>query len=261
MTSLRVIFVGGAIAYRGLFNWIHPAMYVPAVLGAPLFQILFFTYLGRFSGLESDGFFVVGNALQACGMASIYGTTMVIANERWFGTLGPLLATPARRLPLFLGRALPFVASGFLVSAFGLAGGHLLLAFDPAPSALPALALIMVVTVTSCTAFGLLIGSWGLAARDSYLAANLAYFLMLLVCGTNVPLDALPAWLRAIGNLLPVTHGVEAARAVADGRSLASVSGALGREALVGFVYAVLAYTLFRFLERDSRRRASLQTL
>ena len=32
---------------------------------------------------------------------------MTIANERNFGTLLPLLATPANRIALFLGRALP----------------------------------------------------------------------------------------------------------------------------------------------------------
>ena len=30
-------FVGGLIAYRGLFNWIRPAMYIPTMLGSPLF--------------------------------------------------------------------------------------------------------------------------------------------------------------------------------------------------------------------------------
>jgi ABC-2 type transport system permease protein len=42
-----VFLVGGNLAYRGLFNWIHPAIYVPTMLGAPLFQLIFFTKLGR----------------------------------------------------------------------------------------------------------------------------------------------------------------------------------------------------------------------
>ncbi len=261
MSSLRVFLIGGAIAYRALFNWVHPAMYIPTLIGAPLFQILFFAYLGRFAGLESDAFFVVGNAVQACGMASIYGMTMAIANDRWFGTLAPLLATPARRLPLFLGRALPFVVSGLVVSAFGLAAGRLLLRFDPPREALPALALVVAVTVVSCTSFGLVLGSLGLAARDVYLIANVAYFLMLLLCGINIPLETLPGWMQAVGSGLPLTHGVEAARAVAAGEPLSAVSGPLLREALVAALYASLAYTLFRLLEVDSRRRASLQRL
>src|SRR4051794_37969729 len=96
-TALRVFFVGGAISYRALFNWLHWTMYVPTMLGSPLFQILFFAYLGRDSGVRNDSFFVVGNAVQACSMAGLYGATQTVGNERQFGTLAPLLATPANR--------------------------------------------------------------------------------------------------------------------------------------------------------------------
>ena len=33
------------------------------MLGGPLFELLFFTYLGRFTGVEDEDFFVVGNAV------------------------------------------------------------------------------------------------------------------------------------------------------------------------------------------------------
>ena len=78
-------------------------MYVTTMLGSPLFQILFFTYLGRYAGSQDDAFFIVGNAIQVAAMAGIYGMTMGIANERQYGTLQPLLATPANRLAIFTG--------------------------------------------------------------------------------------------------------------------------------------------------------------
>ena len=105
-TSLRVFYVGGGISYRALFNWISPGMYVATMLGSPLFQILFFTYLGRYAGSQDDAFFIVGNSIQIAAMSGIYGMTMGIANERQYGTLQPLLATPANRLAIFSGRAL-----------------------------------------------------------------------------------------------------------------------------------------------------------
>jgi ABC-2 type transport system permease protein len=257
----RLFFVGGLISYRALFNWIRPTIYIPTMLGSPLFQILFFTYLGRFRGLESDAFFVVGNAVQSCAMSSVYASTMTIANERWTGTLSPLLASPANRAALFLGRAMPLIANGLLVSAFGFGVGRLLLRFDPAASVLPSLAAVVVATVVSCTAFGLLLGSIGLRARDVLFGANLAYFLMLLFCGVNVPLDALPGWMEAIGRLLPLTHGIEAARKVAAGASLGDVGGLVGTELMIGAAYAAAAYLLFRYFEAASRRTAALETV
>lgn len=261
MSSLRVFFVGGLISYRALFNWIRPAIYIPTMFGSPLFQILFFSYLGRYSQLESDEFFVVGNAVQVSAMAGIYGMTMTIANERFFGTLSAILATPANRLALFLGRALPPIANGLLVSAFGFVVGALLLDFDVPVGSLPALAVTVAITVLSCTSFGMLLGSIGLRARDVFFAANLVYYLMLLFCGVNVPIDALPGWMESVGRALPLTHGIMAARAIAEGASLGSVGDLVLDEAVIGVLYATLAYLLFRALEFESRRRASLEAI
>jgi ABC-2 type transport system permease protein len=257
---LRVFLVGGRISYRALFNWISPLLYTTTMLGSPLFQVLFFTYLGRFAGSEDDLFFVVGNAVQVSAMAGIYGMTMGIANERQFGTLSALLATPASRLAVFSGRALPFVVNGFVVSAFGFVVGWLFLDFDPAAGSVGQLAPVVAVTTTSCVGLGMLIGSIGLRARDVFFGANLVYFLMLLVCGVNVANDDLPGWLGAIGRCLPLTHGIEAAREVARGRPLTDVSGLVATEALIGLAYASAGFVLFRVFEREGRRRASLDT-
>jgi ABC-2 type transport system permease protein len=258
--TLRVFFLGGLFSYRALFNWISPLVYVTTMLGSPLFQIFFFAYLGRFSGLRDDEFFVVGNAVQVSAMAGIYGMTMTIANERQFGTLSPLLATPANRVALFLGRALPVIFNGLVVSAFGFAVGLAFLDFDVAAEDVGALVVVVVITVASCTALGMLLGSVGLRARDVFFLSNLVYFLMLLLCGVNVPVDELPGWLEAIGRSIPVTHGIEAAREVAGGSSLSDVSGLVATELAIGAVYAAAAFALFRLFEFEGRRRASLET-
>jgi ABC-2 type transport system permease protein len=255
---LRIFFVGGVIAYRGLFNWIRPAMYIPTMLGSPLFQVIFFTKLGQYAHAESADFYIVGNATQACAMSSVYGMTMSVANERWFGTLGPLLASPANRAAVFLGRGVPVLANGLLVSAFTFAAGVLLLGFRPGAGAWLPLAVIVLVTVISCTCFGMLLGSIGLRAKDFFFVANLAYFLMLLFCGVNIPLADLPSWMSAVGRCLPLTHGIAAAREVADGASLGHVGGLIATEGGVAVAYAAAAYLLFRVLERESRRSAVL---
>jgi ABC-2 type transport system permease protein len=260
MKDLRLFFVGGVIAYRALFNWIHPAIYVPTMLLGPLFQILFFTYLGRFSGLENDDFFIVGNAIQASAMAGVFAATMAIANERHYQTLSPLLATPANRFALFMGRSLPVLVNGVLVSVFGFVASALLLDFRAPASSLPALFLVVVISVASCTAFGLTLGSIGMRARDVFLIANVAYYSMWLVCGVNIPLDDLPGWLAQIGRLLPLTHVIEAARDLVAGESLSAVSGLVWTELGIGAAYAAAAFGLFKFFEIEGRKRASLET-
>jgi ABC-2 type transport system permease protein len=261
VNSLRVFFIGGYLAYRALFNWIHWSIYVPTMLGSPIFQILFFAYVGRFAGLQDDAFFVVGNAVQVACMAGIYGMALTIGGERWTQTLSPLLATPANRFALFMGRALPNFVNGLIVSTFGFVVGWALLDFDPPLSSLPGLALCVLVSAASCTALGMVVGSIGLRSRDVMFLANLVYFLLLLFCGVNVPLDDLPAWMETIGRSLPLTHGIEAAREVADGAPLSAVDHLLWTEAAIGAVYALVAYGLFRYFESAGRQRASLETM
>jgi ABC-2 type transport system permease protein len=257
-TWLRIFFVGGVIAFRGLFNWIRPAMYIPTMLGSPLFQLIFFTKLGQYAHAEARDFYVVGNSVQVCAMSSVYGMTMAISNERQAQTLGPLLASPANRAAVFLGRGVPVLANGLFVSAFTFGVGAVLLGFHPGWHAVPALVAIVLVTVASCTAFGMLLGSVGLRAKDVFFAANLAYFLMLLFCGVNIPLDVLPGWMSLIGRCLPLTHGIAAARDVAAGSSFASVAGLVLTEAGIAVAYAAAGFVLFRFFEHESRRSAVL---
>jgi ABC-2 type transport system permease protein len=228
------------------------------MLGSPLFQLIFFTKLGQFARAQSADFYIVGNSVQVAAMASIYGMSMAIANERSFGTLGPLLATPANRAAVFLGRGLPVLLNGFFVSAFTFLAGAVFLGFRPSLASLPALAAVVLVTTASCTSFGMLLGSIGLRAKDYMFAANLTYFLMLLFCGVNIPLGTLPGWMSAISRCLPLTHGIAAARRVAGGATLSQVGGLVWTELGIAVAYAAAAFVLFRILEHESRRSAVL---
>ena len=259
MTALRIFFIGGGISYRALFNWISPWHYIPTMLGGTLFVLLFFTYLGRYTDVEDESFFVVGNAVYISSISCVYGSIMAIANERFLGTLSPLLATPANRLALFAGRALPYIANGIVVSAYGFAMSWLLLDFDPPASSLGPLAIVVTAGVVSCTAFGMFLGSIGLRARDVFFIGNLAYYVLLLFTGANVPLDSLPGWMSTAAQGMPFTHAIEAARQLADGASLGDVADLLGAELLVGAIYGIAGYALLRWFEILSRRHASLE--
>ena len=74
----------------------------------------------------------------------------------------------------------------------------------------------------------------------------------------NVPVGSLPGRMAAISSWLPLTHAIEAARAVVDGNSIADVQGLLGRELGIGLIYAVGGLAIIRFFETQSRRHATL---
>jgi ABC-2 type transport system permease protein len=260
VTSLRVFFVGGLTSYRALFYWLTPWVYVPSLLVAPIFQILLFAYIGRSAGVESDEFYVIGNALQYAAIPCVFAMGFAIGGERYQKPLGSILVSPARRLPLFLGRAVPVMLNGAFVAAFSLAVGGFLLGIDLPASALAPLALVVLVCAISCTGLGLINGALGLRVRENAVLANIIFGLLLIFTGANVPLDQLPGWMRAISEVIPLTHGIEAARLLADGASLRFVDHLIGQELLVGFVYGLVGYGLLRFLEWQSRVHATLET-
>ena len=254
----RVFWYGGRMSYGMLFNWARPSIYIPTLIGGPTFQLLFFAALGSYATNRSPAYFAIGNAVQVSALAGVFGMTMAIANERWFGTLPAILATPANRVALFAGRFMPFVLNGLLVSLYAFALGVVFLGVRLAPGSLAVAGLALLVTVFSCTAIGALQGAVSLRLRDGLFGANLVTMSILLFCGVNIPLAELPGWMQVIGNLLPFTHGLEAVRQAADGAGLEQVGGLIGIEALVGVAYAVAAFVLFSYLERSARANATL---
>jgi ABC-2 type transport system permease protein len=184
--------------------------------------------------------------------------TMAIANERWFGTLPALLATPANRVALFAGRFLPFLANSLFVSLYAFGVGVLFLGVRLDVGSLGVVGLALIVTVFSCTAIGALQGSVSLRLRDGLFGANLLVMTFLLFCGVNIPVSELPGWMRAISQILPFTHGLEAVRQAADGAGLSQVGGLIVTELVIGVAYAVAAFVLFSYLERSARANATL---
>lgn len=259
MSATRVALVGGLISFRGLFGWLHPAIFVPTLIVPPIFQVLFFAYLGRAAGLESDTFYVVGNSIQLAALPGLFAISHAINGERKSQTLASLLASPASRVALFLGRSLPVMVIGLVVSLVSFAFGVLLLDVEVAARALPSLALAMVVTSFSCTALGVAHAAVGLRVREMAVFSNLVFAVLLVFCGVNVPLDDLPGWMSTAAQGLPVTHGVEAGREVVAGASLGSIAGLLATELAIGVAYLLLGLALLRHFERDARRRATIE--
>jgi ABC-2 type transport system permease protein len=257
-TAWRVFWYGGRMSYGMLFNWARPSIYIPTLIGGPTFQLLFFAALGSYATDRTPAYFAIGNAVQVSALAGVFGMTMAIANERWFGTLPALLASPANRAALFAGRFLPFLANGLIVSLYAFALGVVFLGVRLDPSTVAVAGLALLATVFSCTAIGSLQGAISLRLRDGLFGANLIMMGILLFCGVNVPLAELPGWMQVVGNLLPFTHGLAAIREAADGAGLSQVGGLIAIELVIGVAYALLAFVLFSFLERSARRNATL---
>lgn len=259
--NARLFLQGALLSYVALFRWLRPTTYLASKVVMPLNQILFFTFLGMYAtGRENASFFLIGNAIQITAVSGIYGVTMSIGTDRWDGTLAYLLGTPANRLVVFLGRAFFHVLDGALGVVIGLMWGVVLLGLDLTNTEPLALILTILVTTVSTSGLGLLMGCLSLITRNIMFVNNAVYFLLLIFSGANVPLDVLPAAVRSLSNVLPLTRGIASARAIIGGEGFSEVKHLVGGELLVGAVYIFLGYMLFRWFEFQAKKRGTIES-
>jgi ABC-2 type transport system permease protein len=259
-SAARLVVLGGLTSYRALFSWLSPWILVPSFIVAPILQTLLFSYVGRAAGVGSDSFFLIGNAVQNVSVPCLFAMGNTVSGERFQGTLPLLLASPARRIPLFLGRSLPVILNGVAVALVALFAGALLLGVRLPLSSLAPLGFVVAVTSFSCAGLGLFTAAIALRVRESAVLSNLGYGVLLIFSGANIPLSSLPGWMATVGGWLPVTHGIAAARQVAAGSGIGGVGDLLLREAGLGVLYVAAGLVLLAYFENEARRLSTLDT-
>lgn len=258
--NLRLFWQGTLLSYVALFHWLRPIQYLTSKLLMPLAQMFFFVFLGTYAkGPGHAAFYIIGNAIQITAVNGIFGVTMSIGGERDAGTLPYLFGTPANRMVIFFGRAFMHILDGMLGVVIAFGWGVVLLGLDLSHTDLRALGLTIVITTVSTCGLGLLLGCLSLVTVNVMFVNNTVYFLLLIFAGVNVPVTDLPAWMQWISSALPLTRGIEAARALISGSRLSEVAPLLWGELGIGLMYALLGYVLFAVVEEEARRRGSLE--
>lgn len=257
--NTRLFFEGALLSYIALFRWLRPVTYLASKVFMPLWQMLFFSLLGMFASAQEPTYYVIGNAMQITAVSGIFGVTMSIGGDRWEGTLPYLFGTPANRMAMVLGRAFFHVLDGMLGVVLAFAWGVALLGLDLSQTDPAALAVVILVSTISTAGLGLLLGCLSLITLNVMFVNNTVYFLLLIFSGANIPIRSLPTWMQSISFCLPLTRGIAAARLVIEGASLRSVTPLIAGELVIGTLYALLGYFLFRWFEFQAKKRGTLE--
>ncbi len=260
--QLRLFLEGALLSYRGMFRWLTPINYLASKIVMPLASMIFFTLLGTYGGSREASFFIIGNAMQMAAVSGIYGVTMSIGGDRWDATLPYLFGSPANRLTVFFGRSFIHIIDGFLGVVISFIWGILLLGLRFSPACVPGLALAVLAVVFATSGLGLLMGCVALITRNIMFVNNTVFFLLLLLSGANIPLETMPAWMRAVSTSVPLTHGIAAARETIAAGGLTEHAGRLLlTETGIGAAYLLAGYLLFRVFERRAKVTGSLETM
>jgi ABC-2 type transport system permease protein len=148
-------------------------------------------------------------------------TSIAMLRERTSGTLERLLTTPLARLDLLLGYGLAFGVAAALQALITVGVAVAVYGLDVAGS-LWLVGLIAVLDALLGVSLGLLASAF---ARSEFQAVQFMPVIVLpqfLLCGLLVPREAMPGWLHAISDVLPLTYAVQALQEV--GRSAAETA-------------------------------------
>lgn len=264
LRHIRLFASNAVFSFKAQFDWLYPPMWITMKLVLTLSQMSFFVFVGQFASTPETAaytvaYIAIGNAIQTMSWNTVFSVINITGQDKWGGTLPLLLATPAPRLPVFVGRAMIHVFDGILSVAISFAFAAFL--FGVNLSNANVLALIVVIFLTSFTmsGFGLLIGGFSFHFRNPMVFANIFTFVLLIFCGVNFPVTALPAALQPISLIFPLTYGINAGRLAVAGKTLMDVSLLLGQMLIVGFIAMFVGYALFRLFENMARKSGKLE--
>jgi ABC-2 type transport system permease protein len=123
---------------------------------------------------------------------------------------------------------------------------------------------ILVMTLSGTFGFGFAFAAYTLLVKESaQLAANFLQFTLLVLCGMFFPFSALPAMVRAVSRLIPLSYSVDAFRSTLMGYppgfpELLPIGFELIIVTGFGLLMPVLGYVLYKAAERRVRTDGSL---
>ncbi|MCE7982569.1 MAG: ABC transporter permease [Caldilinea sp. CFX5] len=244
------------LGYRALFSWLNPLDYLTIKILEPMAQLLFFTFLGQFAGFD-PAYFALGNAVRLASISGLYGSVMVMIEERMSGTLPLVVAASTPIGQTLVTRVALQGLDGLLTTALGLTVSFLFLGLDAGSVQWLWLLPALLITSYAIAALGLFVSIFGVFGVDLGFVMNFVYTLLLLFCGVNFPITLLPPALQLVAHLLPLTHGLLAIRAIVAG-DLTGVPFHLFLETVIGCGYALSGYLLFRYAEYRARVQGTL---
>lgn len=218
-------------------------------------QPLFLAYLGYVTGgLEGRRFALVGACAYIVSLATVVKAADALTDDLAEGTLYRVRMSRPGLALVQLTRCWIYFVEAVASAVVAIVG---VCAFFGEWSLMASLLQgtpILVVTALGTTAFGLAVTAVAALHPASAVLTNLAVYVLLVMAGVIAPLSRLPWPLRWVSEVLPVTHGADALRAFADGRSWA-VSALL--ELLVAGGWLVVGLMLLKRNDSKARRLAS----
>ena len=217
-----------------------------------LFLLLGSVYSGKIYGLPAPQALLAGMLGYGCANTAFAGLAIQLVVRRELGILKRLRATPLSATT-YITAMLASTLIVFLLQAIGLFVLGRILYGTPFPHALGSLVLALVIGAAVFAALGVATASLIRSAEGSSAVVNFVLLPMAFLTGSFGPTHRYPAFLRAIGDVLPLKYFIDIVNSVyLRGHALWTKPGALGVLAAWGATGLVVAALKFRWEPREN---------
>jgi ABC-2 type transport system permease protein len=242
--------------------------YVVDIIRWPLYPTFYFLTLilayhiaGRSSvdGFDVRGYLLVGTIGVVLWQSNLWAGGYAIESERYEGTINALFLTPASRPAVILGYALGsltvwivpnsliLVAVAYAVHAGANIGSPL------------ALVASMLGLIIATFALGFAVAGIFVLSRRANLLANFFQSPIYLLSGMIVPISSLPASMRLLAAVFPLSAGMNALRqSLLGGAGFVDVSGDLARLLVLSGALFLFGLYMLRRVENVAKRGGEL---
>jgi ABC-2 type transport system permease protein len=171
---------------------------------------------------------------------------LTLVRERERGSWESLLATPVDALDALIGKLSPYTVIGAAQGVVVVGLAELIFGL-PAGGGVWALLAAAPVYASANLILGFAFSALAESQMQAMQGAVFFYLPSMLLSGFMFPFQGMPGWARGIGEVLPLTHFVRAARGVLlKGQGVALVTQEMWPVVLFGLVAAVLALAAYR---------------
>lgn len=206
------------------------------------------------------GFALIGIVFWNVALRSLSDIGTTINRDIMTGTMEHIFSSPAHSWFLFTGRGLSSTLVTFV--CLSLLSFPLILIFSiELHWNIIGFLLIMGFTLMGVQGLAIILAGTHFLFKNVTTVTQLLNFVFLYLCGIIFPLQLLPSFLRQIGELLPITLGVESARNILLGNMPLMEylqSGLFVKLAIQSVVYYVIGIALYSFMISIARKKGTL---
>ncbi|MET7370755.1 ABC transporter permease [Streptomyces sp. NPDC005566] len=252
LAAVRQGFVVARADFAAFYTW---KTWLAGWLVRVLCQVAFYSTIGVMAG-DSDyvTYVVLGAAMMICVAESL----MTVASTTWdlnLGTFPLLVASPVVPGAYYFGRSVMWPLSATVTTSVSVFVMSFFFELGWALERVPLVVLLALVTSFAMYCMALVIGAVAVLAPGARNVMSAVVTMTITAfCGAVVPVGFWPAAVRGGAQAVPVTHGLDAIRALESGEGLGTVAEAAGLVVLVGLLWLALAVIVFRRLFAHSRK-------